>query len=163
MLAEREAHLERVRTQGWSSSIVKNGDLPPDRRIYELIEIPGKKDHNEKVVRPTLNAANSLVQRGLNYIETAIQKKAVLSPAFVEWFATICQQAAATQMVNASRLGLHRRYTELMKEKNRTRSMERPGLSSGGRTASSGGDKKPRDGKDIAAEIFTSVMNEATE
>lgn len=160
LLGQRDAHYTRIKNEGWGLAIAKNAELPNDQKIYELVEIPGKKDHNEKVVRPTLNGAKSMYEQGLAHIEKAIRTKSVLGPKFTEWFSNLCLQATASQMINTSRLGLHRKYQEMVAEQNKQRSMERPGLSTGSRSTSSEGTKKPRDGKEVAANIFQSVIEE---
>lgn len=160
LLTQRDAHYTRIKNEGWGLAIAKNAELPNDQKIMELVEVPGKKDHNEKVVRPTLNGAKSMYESGLAHIEKAIRTKSVLGPKFTEWFSNLCLQATASQMINTSRLGLHRKYQEAVSEQNKQRSMERPGLSTGARSSSNEGTKKPKDGKDIAANIFQSVMEE---
>lgn len=160
LLQERDAHFTRVKNEGWSTAIIKNSELPTDRKIFELVEIPGKKEHNERIVRPTLNSAKQQFDQGLAYIEKAIRTKSVVGPHFVEWFSNLCQQAVAAQTINASRLGLHRKYQEVVTKENKQRAMERPGLSSGGHSSTGETTKKPKDGKDIAANIFQEVMEQ---
>lgn len=156
---QRDTYLKQAINSGWQSALKQNEELPENERIYELMEIPGKREHNEKVVKPTLNAAQNLVEMGLRHIETMVRNQGVPDPKFVSWFASVCQQAVATQMLNYSRAGLYQKYLELRNEVQKRDSLDRPSIN--GASKSSGGDRK-LNGNEIAARIFLDVQKETS-
>jgi hypothetical protein len=158
--AKRDQHYRRVVNDAWTKAISLNRSLPEEQQVGELIEIPGMKKHNEKVVRPTLESANKLVSSGLAHVERMIRNQSIIDEPFAVWFANICQQAAATQMVHSTRKTLYERYQEVVAEKEKQRSFSRPGISTASRTTSVGGSKKKKDGKQIAADIFMEVQKD---
>lgn len=157
----RDLHLQTVMQSGWEEAIEKAADVATEKKIYELMEVPGKKDHNEKVVRPTLAQAQNILQDGLGYIEKLARTGGVPSKAFVSWFATICQQAAATQMVNSVRWGMHEQLQELKKQVTKRNGYENPSISSPSRNAPvrTEGDQKKKSGRERAAQIFQEVVS----
>lgn len=158
----RDLHLNSVLEEGWERALSSLDKLPKEQKIYELVEIPGKKDHNEKVARPTLNQARNLMQAGLEHIEKMIRNQAVPDAAFVTWFANLCQQSAATQMINHVRWGIHDRYQKLQTEKTKQNGYSNPPLNTPSRSAPTkpSGDQKKKDGRARAAEIFSEVVSE---
>lgn len=155
----RDLHLKNMLQTGWTSALSGLDRLSDNQKIPELVEIPGKKDHNEKVARPTLNHAQQLMQNGLNYIERMAREGGVMNAEFASWFAGLCQQAAATQMINQTRYGLWKKYQQLQQDYSEQRQMSRPGINPPSRTAS--GKKKKGEKKspiDIAAEIWSETV-----
>lgn len=156
---KRDNILKNVSTDGWSSALAAVAQTTKNNKIYELIEQPGKKEHNEKVVRPTLTAAESLYHTGVDYIEKLARNKAVMTSSFTQWFAQICQQAAATQMVNHVRWGIYDKYNALLEQQKQQGRYERPGIVTQGKTSASSPKKsKKLNGKEIAADIFENVV-----
>ena len=156
---KRDARFQEVSTSAWAAALSANQELPPDQQIPELIEIPGKKAHNEKVARPTLGQARGLVEAGLGHIEKMIRNEASIDPNFASWFASICQQAAATQMINYTRSGLHKKYQEMEKQLEQDNSRNYPGVNTAPRGASSSSSSGEKvSGKARAAAIFQEVM-----
>lgn len=157
---KRDTHLKTVTNNGWAAALSVAAQASKESKIYELIEQPGKKDHNEKVVRPTLNNAKQMLDTGMGYIESLVRQKAVPSAGFVQWLAQICQQAAATQMVNHVRWGIYDKYNELSQQQNKQNGYDRPGINPQGRGVPGGSSSKPKTGKEAAAAIFESVIAE---
>jgi len=151
-----------VTASSWSKALAANKTLAEEQRIGELIEIPGMKDHNEKVVRPTLQSANELMNAGMRHIEQMIRGEHVIDDAFASWFAGVCQQATAAQMIHATRQGLYQKYQELSGEKKKQRGFDRPGLDTPTRSTSIKGSKTKKDGKAVSADIFMDVMKETS-
>lgn len=159
---KRDQFFKQAVQAGWVEALNQNEALPENQKIYELIEIPGKKEHNEKIVRKTLGEAQKTFQFGLDYVERAIRGGHTLSPKFVSWFAALCQQAQATQVLNYSRAGLYQQYKQLQGEKGKQEQMNRPGMAAPSRGTSIGGKGERKKGKDLAAEIFMAVQKETS-
>jgi len=162
---QRGAIFEKMLNEGWSSALSSAAELPQQQKIYELVEIPGKKEHNEKVVRPTLQAAENMLKAGLSHVEKMIRNKAVVDRGFATWLATLCQQAAAAQMLNYTRGALYEQFKKQKTQSEKERSVERPSLNGAPRSPSVSGQKsdKKMSGKDRAAEIFFSVQKDMQE
>lgn len=156
---QRDAHLKTVIAEGWQAALQQAKQVSQNQKIYELLEQPGKKDHNEKVVKPTLGNAQAMLQTGVDYIERLVRSKAVPSKEFVQWFAQVCQQAAATQMVNHVRWGIHEKYQELLNQQKEQRGYDRPPVASQNRASPSKGKKKGKKTEEISAEIWQSVVS----
>ena len=156
---QRDKHLSTVMRDGWAAALQSAATVSKEKKIYELLEQPGKTDHNEKVVKPTLNDAQAMLNTGVDYIERLVRAKAVPNQQFIQWFAQICQQAAATQMVNHVRWGIHGKYQQLLKDQGQQRDYDRPGVASQKRT-SAPKSKKPKGSSEIAAEIFSAVVSD---
>jgi len=162
---QRGTIYEKVLSEGWASALNSAAELPQQQKIYELVEIPGKKDHNEKVVRPTLQAAESMLKAGLSHVEKMIRGRAVIDRGFSVWLATLCQQAAAAQMLNYTRGALYEQFKKQKTQGEKDRSVERPSLNGSPRPSVSSSQKsdKKLSGKDRAAEIFFSVQKDMQE
>lgn len=156
---KREVILSRNKEDGWALAIDAATKLPDEQRIYELIEVPGNKKHNEKVVRPTFAESRRMVDAGLGHIEKMIQKQAVPDRNFVRWFTGICQQAAAASMIHATRLGLYEKVRAYEEKETKRNGYARPGLEPPSRShgAEKEGKKK---GQTTAAAIFESVKRQ---
>lgn len=156
--AEREKHLTKKMREGWQNALKSVKELPEESRIYELIPQPGKQKHNEKIVQPTLQAAQETFEQGIGYIEQLVRAEAVPGGDFIQWFANICQQAAATQMLNTTRRNIYNRYQDLAKEQGTKKKLENPRVTSS--SAPSRGEKKqsPKDGKEVAAALWEEVL-----
>lgn len=160
---KRNEYLTKVVNDAWTSTVIAAAELPPEQRIYELTEIPGKQDHNDKVVRPTLATAQNMMRQGLTYIEKTIRSGGVIDKNFASWFAALCQGAAATQMINMSRKAVWEKYKEVEKSSKKDRAIERPGISGAPRGSAPSPSNKKRTGKDAAADIFFSTVLENNE
>lgn len=158
--ASRDKHFKKVATSAWTTALAANNQLPDEQKIGELIEIPGKKAHNEKVVRPTLDAANQLANVGLGHIEKLIRNEAVIDEKFATWFMQICQQASATQMIHNTRQGLFQKYQELKGDTQKARKVSRPSMDTPTRSSGVKTSKTKKDGKQVAADIFEGVMKD---
>lgn len=157
----RGLHLKQITQEGWSAALGQNSSLPRKEKIWELAEIPGKKEHNEKIVKPALAEANKMLQMGLGYVESLVSNQMLPSKEFAQWFASICQQAAATQTINQSRWHYYEALQEQTNSQKKAEKIKHPEISSSnGRAAPTKPSGERKDGKARAADIFSEVMNE---
>lgn len=160
--SKRDTHFKQVATSAWSQALSQNSQLPEEQRIGELMEVPGMKDHNNKVVRPTLQAANDLVSVGLQHIEKMIRGQNLIDDKFATWFAGVCQQATAAQMIHNTRQGLYQEYQKLQNQHKEGRKFSRPSVNTASRDTPTKKSKKKMDGRETAAQIFMDVQKETT-
>jgi len=158
----RETYLKEAMSDAWAAALGTVAQAEGHDRILELVQQPGKKDHNEKVVAPTLGTAQNLFQDGLVYLEKVARNKSVVDRKFVQWFAQLCQQAAATRMVNHVRWGIYEQYNKLLDQQKKQGQFDRPGIASKGKPSAPSAKRKKGTGggRDIAATIFQEVVTE---
>jgi len=157
----RDARFQETVNSAWSAALSANQEVQQNQRINELIEIAGQKEHNERVARPTLKAANDLYSAGIKHIERMIRNEAVIDTKFAAWFASIAQQASATQMLNFSRSAIHEKLQETLRTQEEEHSRNRPGTVTPSRSKPvSTGDGEKLSGKQRAAQIFSEVQEE---
>lgn len=158
---KRDTHFREVLNLGWTAAIEANNSLPTEQRLQELREIPGKKDHNEKVVRPLLGEAQKKLQMGLQHIEQMIRNQWVPDKAFVEWFARIVQRAEAAQTLHHSRAKLYKKYQEVIGDRTSQNRHSRPGVNPPPRNATPREQPAgPRSSTDLITENFRQVKSE---
>lgn len=153
---KRDLLVDSLIETGWETALSSLTSLPADQRLQELVEVPGKKEHNEKIVRPILEAARREFLPIMNYIEMLIRKKAVPSESFAIKLAALCQQAVAGVTVSNSRRAIYKAYQELLQERESENKVARPGVKFAGRTEAPVSNGKV----DPAAAIFAEVMEE---
>lgn len=159
---KRDTHFREVLNLGWTAAIEANNGLSAEDRLQELREIPGKKDHNEKVVRPLLGEAQKKLQMGMTHIEQMIRNQWVPDKAFVEWFARIVQRAEAAQTLHHSRAKLFKKYNEVIEGKKQQNQHSRPGINPPARnTTPREQPTGPRTSTDLITENFRQVKAES--
>ncbi len=158
---KRNAYFGKVVNDGWSMALTDAIEAPDDAKIFELVEIPGKKDHNEKVVRPILGDARKAYEMGIAHIERMIRNGSVVDKSFASWLARTVQTAVAAANINAARSTIYKQWQSVMQTQEKSRAVQRPAINGGARAMMNGEVKGGK--RDRAAEIYNAVTKEASE
>ena len=158
---QRQTRLKQALGSGWSKALSANSGLPEDRRIPEFMEVTGKAEHNEKVVRPILGNAQKSFVAVMEHINKLIETGSSIDDNLAQFLAANILYGTAVPSMHHSRLGLYEKNKELQGQLTKHNGFERPSMTSPRRSHSTkSGEKRKLSGKEASAEIFRAVQEE---